>query len=590
MQAASAARGHWPSTPTGTQPALGFLWSDFNINRGQAFSFSRGRGPAFGEAVTRRWLKRAGIVAIVRAHQHNNNPVAGPMLKRLQQAGGVVDAWPGSSGQQQGGDTSGGTVFTFISGSEIPGLGLHFDSHGLFLMEEQDPSTWRPLHCQQAVPGAMLHTNGQWYGGKPRKHREQEQATDGADDSNTSQGAAADPGSQGSDPEPSMGSDNDDDDDEGDDDPGRPPLDPEYTPSDSAAYEAELEAARELELENKEWRDRHSGGTGPEDPESMQVQPVTSQRRGGESGRGRGRGRGRGGDGMGAAGLGGGMAPQLAASDEASTGGFLPPGQLVPSGGTGGGAGSAWSEHLLQSWSSWRSGGQAGIREPSRTFVRDYDPKVMRSCHPDHALVCRALPWLGNNPKMPVALAQTLVELAETEWKVLEAQEQDQEQKQPEGTGGAARDTKPMGMAVLFPQPGEVIRATRPPRVHEDTGAVLLDQDEQVPASGALHLTIRLNGRGEGIGTNGTAEAAASADAEVNPREPSVPPTVCVYLYKLRSAGLAAVMSGFRTPSHIRRWTWALGGDEDEESPVGNGAERMNSSEVQGTALGAMAA
>ena len=91
----------FPSQPTGVYPFVGWLWSDFFVHDDTThLDFSRGRGFVFGKPVTEAWLASAGVVGMVRAHQHNNGR-GGPMMDELIGGAGLVDNW-GGAGQSMG--------------------------------------------------------------------------------------------------------------------------------------------------------------------------------------------------------------------------------------------------------------------------------------------------------------------------------------------------------------------------------------------------------------------------------------------------------------------------------------------------------
>jgi hypothetical protein len=82
----------FPSQPTGVYPFVGWLWSDFVVHSPEpSLLFSPGRGFKFGKPVTQLVFREAGVIGMIRAHQHN-----GEMLDALRSRGGLVDNWHSS--------------------------------------------------------------------------------------------------------------------------------------------------------------------------------------------------------------------------------------------------------------------------------------------------------------------------------------------------------------------------------------------------------------------------------------------------------------------------------------------------------------
>ena len=436
------------------------------------------------------------MVAIVRAHQHNDNPNAGPMLSRLRSTGGVVDAWEGT-----------GMVFTFLSGSEIPGLGFNFDSHGLLLLDGEHPSDWRPLHCSQRVPGAMMNVNGRWHGGIPGAEDHGHDHDHDHDDVTTQGGEEG--ASEGG------GSDNDDDDDG-----SRPELSPQYEAADSIAYEAELEAAQEIEKEKEEWAAARAAAASPgsEDPANLQLTRASGNNedegaeselrssssrkrtsfkwyRPGERRRDSGN--------NGAASL-----PRLGAPDGSAGGWFLaPPGEFSPVE-SGPGLGrrdptGGLLPALQTAWSIWRSRGQE-VPAASRKLSRSYRPTVGRACHLEHALVCRPLPWLGQPSRMPVSLQMGLTKRAASAWAVEEQLEAErlgisrpQHNNAMHANQQSGSEPSPsISMLVVRPTPGQVLEARSTTPSMDPSGGMLLAPDRNMAAVGTLHLVARLSSDG----------------------------------------------------------------------------------------------
>lgn len=110
-----------------------------------AMSYNPGRGMILGQPVARQWLEDNGVVAVLRAHQHNDQHTAGPMLKMVREAGGLYDNWGGS-----------GMVLTFLSGAHIPALRYPYDSFGLFSFPSADPATWYLDLCNHQVANQFV--------------------------------------------------------------------------------------------------------------------------------------------------------------------------------------------------------------------------------------------------------------------------------------------------------------------------------------------------------------------------------------------------------------------------------------------------
>lgn len=142
----------YPSQPSGVYPFVGFVWSDFTVDdQHKTMDFSPGRGFVFGRPVTEAWLDAAGIVGFLRAHQHNNNPRAGPMMDHLRATGGLVNNWGHA-----------GLVYTFLSGTECPGFNFHDDSFGLLTVSHGDAVEFGLHHCKHAVSPQAVKFNGHW--------------------------------------------------------------------------------------------------------------------------------------------------------------------------------------------------------------------------------------------------------------------------------------------------------------------------------------------------------------------------------------------------------------------------------------------
>lgn len=180
--------GLWPAAPmnTGAFP-VGFLWNDFYVDDTEAvLGYNRGRGLILGQPVTAHWLWANGVAGILRGHQHNNAPPAGPMLSRLKTHKGVYDNWDGS-----------GMVYTFLSAAETAVLGYNSASVGVLRLgggatsdaavfagdseacagsvarsnpleppnehrEGQLPAGWRLWQCQSDVPAQRVQFQGGW--------------------------------------------------------------------------------------------------------------------------------------------------------------------------------------------------------------------------------------------------------------------------------------------------------------------------------------------------------------------------------------------------------------------------------------------
>ena len=142
----------WPVEPLATHPADGFMWADFIVSGArraaeggqEGLVHARGRGLAYGQALTDDFLRTRGLVGVLRAHQHNNAGTTGPMLDRVVRGRGAYNNW----GEKLAGA---GHVTTFLSGAFIPGLGFERDAHGLLELSAADPSAWSMLQCSQEV-------------------------------------------------------------------------------------------------------------------------------------------------------------------------------------------------------------------------------------------------------------------------------------------------------------------------------------------------------------------------------------------------------------------------------------------------------
>jgi hypothetical protein len=151
----------WPLAPLDAHPADGFMWADFITSgvRGLARAglvHARGRGLAWGLALTDHLLASRGLVGVLRAHQHNNAAATGPMLARVVGGGGAYNNWGGEAG---GGDGA-GHVTTFLSGAFIPGLGFERDAHGLLALRSGDPREWSLQVCGQEAPRGQCAAAG----------------------------------------------------------------------------------------------------------------------------------------------------------------------------------------------------------------------------------------------------------------------------------------------------------------------------------------------------------------------------------------------------------------------------------------------
>ena len=148
----------WPLAPLDAHPADGFMWADFVTSgvRGLARAglvHARGRGLAWGLALTDHLLASRGLVGVLRAHQHNNAAATGPMLTRVVGGGGAYNNWGGEAG-------GAGHVTTFLSGAFIPGLGFERDAHGLLALRSGDPREWSLQVCGQEAPRGQCGAAG----------------------------------------------------------------------------------------------------------------------------------------------------------------------------------------------------------------------------------------------------------------------------------------------------------------------------------------------------------------------------------------------------------------------------------------------
>eukprot|EP01138_Halocafeteria_seosinensis_P000984 gb/GECG01001007.1/.p1 GENE.gb/GECG01001007.1/~~gb/GECG01001007.1/.p1 ORF type:complete len:837 (+),score=79.38 gb/GECG01001007.1/:1-2511(+) len=145
---------HWPQKPTKLDVSNGFMWSDFFVHdENEDLAYTPGRGFIFGKPITKAWFQENGIFAIIRAHQHNNLPTAGPMLNELRGHGGLYDNWQQSN-----------IVYTFLSATECAGFNFHTDSFGLLYLEGSvGPSQWRLEHCRHSVLKQLVNVNGRWF-------------------------------------------------------------------------------------------------------------------------------------------------------------------------------------------------------------------------------------------------------------------------------------------------------------------------------------------------------------------------------------------------------------------------------------------
>ena len=151
----------YPVDITNTKPFHGWQWNDFYVSNDTALlDYRPGRGLAFGKPLTSHWLSSSGgIVGVLRAHQHNDHPSAGPMMSSVRAARGAFDNWNGS-----------GLVITMLSGAHIPGQRFIFDAYALLHFHAGDPSTWRMHLCSQptGAPFTRVKEGGvyAWVGGR----------------------------------------------------------------------------------------------------------------------------------------------------------------------------------------------------------------------------------------------------------------------------------------------------------------------------------------------------------------------------------------------------------------------------------------
>jgi len=140
----------WPLSPGDTNPACGFMWADFIVSghRGipgsdefEGLVNARGRGLAWGEALTANVLTRYGLIGVLRAHQHNNAHESGPMLQRVLEGGGGYNNWGGEHNEWEA------MVTTLLSGAFIPGLGMHKDAHAELFVSSWNPMEWSMTLC-----------------------------------------------------------------------------------------------------------------------------------------------------------------------------------------------------------------------------------------------------------------------------------------------------------------------------------------------------------------------------------------------------------------------------------------------------------
>lgn len=148
----------YPTAPTGTEPPNGYMWWDFVASPPGAsdvlapfVTYREGRGFAFGRALTQHALAEAGLLAVFRAHQHNDNPVSGPMMTCVRQARGIFDNWNRS-----------GHALTWLTGAHIPGMRFPFDSYGVLHLRTALPSSWRLQHCVHAVEATWNRPAAGW--------------------------------------------------------------------------------------------------------------------------------------------------------------------------------------------------------------------------------------------------------------------------------------------------------------------------------------------------------------------------------------------------------------------------------------------
>ena len=122
--------------------------------------YSRGRGPVLGKPVTEEWLGRNGVSGILRGHQHNNSPAAGPMLTRLRQHKGLYDNWGGA-----------GLVYTFLSAAETAMLGFDASSIGQLRFSQPSGDQCPPGHglvpppepANEWAPGRFSSNMSLWH-------------------------------------------------------------------------------------------------------------------------------------------------------------------------------------------------------------------------------------------------------------------------------------------------------------------------------------------------------------------------------------------------------------------------------------------
>lgn len=131
----------WPANPTGTDPALGFMWSDFlTDDETTPLKNQVGRSLAFGYPLTRVVLDQWGVAGVLRAHQHNDVPDTGPMLTRVREHGGAYNNWRNSS-----------HVVTILSGGHIPNLQFSKDAHTILHITGESLHSWRMEICNRDV-------------------------------------------------------------------------------------------------------------------------------------------------------------------------------------------------------------------------------------------------------------------------------------------------------------------------------------------------------------------------------------------------------------------------------------------------------
>ena len=152
----------WRGSPLDAPWQLGFQWWDFYVHdRTTPLGATRGRGLVLGEPVMAWSMRMAGIAAMLRAHQHNNNPVAGPMLDQLRTNGGIVNSLGRSS-----------LVYTFLSGA-VPGFDFHRDSFGLLQMQGDRPAAWALHHCQHVTLPPRIQLGERWLEVQPDLPRQE---------------------------------------------------------------------------------------------------------------------------------------------------------------------------------------------------------------------------------------------------------------------------------------------------------------------------------------------------------------------------------------------------------------------------------